>query len=425
MAAGEFYHFLEETKTALAGADFEIPAVHIELLLSTAFAASLRQDELRRVSFRILFADIATIKPGPYDRSSFQPASFDKPRPFKADELRSLAPAVGFSRSMIVVWPDADGILQIQGIVYTGAQWLRVMQGGRGLQKLIPDGFIVHVLAPGSMETRHGANILSQIKFGARVPAGIDVFESTWLLDKFAYIRAGLLEEFESTREPGALMVDPLLFGRLSQQMIKRMIAAIQGNHHGGAVLFGPQTTFDTAIEERAITLRQTFVRNPATARHRNIMLKAARIMTTLAGNVASRKVGWDEYVNISHASLNDLDDALFDEAYLAGGLAGADGSVVLNDQFELVGFGTEIFAHDVVVDHIWKAQDNNGEFLVQETADSYGTRHRSAFRFVKKYPEALAVVISQDGDVRFIVNIDDKVVLFTHEAALVVELVL
>jgi len=45
------------------------------------------------------------------------------------------------------------------------------------------------------------------------------------------------------------------------------------------------------------------------------------------------------------------------------------------------------------------------------EPANSVGTRHRAAYRFVTAHAEGLAIVISMDGIVRFVANIDGEIV--------------
>jgi DNA integrity scanning protein DisA with diadenylate cyclase activity len=43
------------------------------------------------------------------------------------------------------------------------------------------------------------------------------------------------------------------------------------------------------------------------------------------------------------------------------------------------------------------------------------GTRHRSAYRLCARFPEALAIVISQDGGVRFVGWHDGAVTYWDH----------
>ena len=51
------------------------------------------------------------------------------------------------------------------------------------------------------------------------------------------------------------------------------------------------------------------------------------------------------------------------------------------------------------------RALDLEGNEGEEEFTESVGTRHRSAYRLSLAIPEAVAIVISQDGGVRFVKN--------------------
>jgi DNA integrity scanning protein DisA with diadenylate cyclase activity len=49
---------------------------------------------------------------------------------------------------------------------------------------------------------------------------------------------------------------------------------------------------------------------------------------------------------------------------------------------------------------------------------DAVGTRHRSAYRLCAAVPGAVALVVSQDGGVRFVTRRGDAVTYWDHGAA-------
>jgi hypothetical protein len=61
-------------------------------------------------------------------------------------------------------------------------------------------------------------------------------------------------------------------------------------------------------------------------------------------------------------------------------------------------------------VRYIRKAHDSEVREFSMEPADGAGSRHRSAYRFCQAAPDSVAIVISQDGSVRFIKCVDDQV---------------
>ena len=61
------------------------------------------------------------------------------------------------------------------------------------------------------------------------------------------------------------------------------------------------------------------------------------------------------------------------------------------------------------------RALDLEGERRVGESIDGVGTRHRSAYRLCKALPGVVAVVVSQDGNVRFVRRADGDLTYWAH----------
>lgn len=84
----------------------------------------------------------------------------------------------------------------------------------------------------------------------------------------------------------------------------------------------------------------------------------------------------------------------------LVGGLTGVDGATVVNDAYEVLGFGMKIRPAEEPPDEVEIAEvlgiAESPETVAFE--DIGGTRHQSAVWFVNAHPEAVALVASQDG---------------------------
>ncbi len=90
------------------------------------------------------------------------------------------------------------------------------------------------------------------------------------------------------------------------------------------------------------------------------------------------------------------------------------DGSLVLNDDFRLIGFGGEILGESHVR-KIHRACDLEADQVIVEPADSAGTRHRSAYRLVDGTRDAIALIVSQDGDVHFVAHHREKLTYWPY----------
>jgi hypothetical protein len=126
--------------------------------------------------------------------------------------------------------------------------------------------------------------------------------------------------------------------------------------------------------------------------------------------------VGWEEFEATTDAQIETLDEALFDVAYLIAGLAAADGAVVMSKHNELLGFGGMISGRLPDVESVGRALDLEGEKVAEEETGNVGARHRSAYRLAGALPGSVAVVISQDGGVRFMCQKGGRVTYWEQE---------
>jgi hypothetical protein len=115
--------------------------------------------------------------------------------------------------------------------------------------------------------------------------------------------------------------------------------------------------------------------------------------------------VGWIEYQSVVDRPLSDLDEAFFEFAHFLADLMAVDGALILTKRYEIVGFGAELLAEAPQLTGVRRAMDLEGEIWANEALDDVGTRHRAVYRFCNQYPECVAIVISQDGSVRFVKN--------------------
>jgi hypothetical protein len=126
--------------------------------------------------------------------------------------------------------------------------------------------------------------------------------------------------------------------------------------------------------------------------------------------------VGWREFEAATDDEIATLDEALFETAHLIAGLAAADGAVVMSKDNELLGFGGMISGRLPDPESVGRALDLEGEKVAEEGTGNVGARHRSAYRLAGALPGSVAVVISQDGGVRFVCQRGGRVTYWEQE---------
>ncbi len=387
----------------------------LEQLITICYQASLLREELRPVTFRLILAEpgLFPCDQGPPD--GLHCLRFSQTRPFNALEARRLSPAANFYRSLIGVCLDEKREQpRIWGILHSGLRWLQNAHGGRGRAQTLPPALVVSITGPGRITIGFGSELIAQTEGGVFTQQIPNIFEAKWMRNSFESVRNDLFDHHSRARVANSggawASLDPMLIRIISQHAIKRLISALRGAHHGATILFLPSEMLADLVEgNRYIDLKYRFAEGEPRARFRtlvvNIMNRVAELHTGSVG-----VVGWTEYALSNDEHLAAFDEAIFEMAYLVAGCAEVDGAVVLTKAFELLGFGGEISGELPGVVSVRRALDLEGEEAEEEYTESVGTRHRSAYRMCLAVPDAMAIVISQDGAVRFVKNRDGAV---------------
>ncbi len=375
----------------------DLPA-SLEAILDTAYHASFLRDEARAVHCRlaVVAPDRLASDDGP--PTGLWPLAFDAPRAFTELELRSLSPAAKYQRALIAL-AETAGVPRIWGIVQTGTRWLQAAHGGHAIAPAMPEVLVVNVVRPGHLAVACGSTLLAELRGGALTDFTLDVFLSRWLAAQFVDQRSEVAATHHAT---GGHPVDDDeatdVIRIVAQQMVKRVIATMRAAHHGGTIVIVPP-----ACEERFLHPKYAFRDDDPRRRFARLVLQ---ILGTAAATPGPMRP-------LDPAA--GLDEALFELSNLIAALADVDGAVILTKRFEILGFGAEIAGDLPQVTEVRRALDLEGEQFVTEVVDAVGTRHRSAYRLCAGVPGAIAIVVSQDGSVRFATRHHGEVTYWEH----------
>jgi hypothetical protein len=202
--------------------------------------------------------------------------------------------------------------------------------------------------------------------------------------------------------------------------MMKRVISVLRDARHGGTVIFvPPENAGEPSSEHPYIDLRYPFADGRAQLRFPDLVVDILNRLAQLYGTADQQEpgaVGWEEFEATTDEEIETLDEALFETAHLIAGLAAADGAVVMSKHNELLGFGGMISGRLLDVESVGRALDLEGEKVAEEGTGNVGARHRSAYRLAGALPGSVAVVISQDGGVRFVCQKGGRVTYWEQE---------
>jgi hypothetical protein len=188
--------------------------------------------------------------------------------------------------------------------------------------------------------------------------------------------------------------------------VVRRIISVIRNSSHGGMLLYlPPEMCPDLVAENRYISIKYQFCEDEPRQRFRTLMLRIMNTSAELLGdaNAPGKVIGWEDYVTCQREEIALLDEAIFDLAHFIASLSAIDGAVVMTKRADLLGFGGVILGDIDKVQTVARALDTEGEFVETELSEWVGTRHRAAYRLCHELHDAFAIVISQDGNVRFV----------------------
>lgn len=392
----------------------------LERILDTAYHASFLRDEERPVTFRVLCLDPGVLPPDQGPPTGLQPLAFAAHRDFDEHEIRRLSPAAKYHRALIGIC-EREGGVQTWGIVQSGPRWLQSAHGGRAAEALMPACLVVRVMRPGHLAVSCGLDAVAELRGGKLTDFTIDVFQSKWLATLFRAERvvdpggleSTLIETFGQLQVSGEItsnIEEAVALARfVAQQMLKRVIAVMRGSHHGGTIVVLPSDCTAT----RFLAAKYPIAEGEPRRRFRRLSLAILK-------EVEQQRISIEPlaaYRSTSGDTLSELDDALFELSTLIGSLAEVDGAVVLTKRFEILGFGAEILGDLPQVSTVRRALDLEANTTCIEQADGVGTRHRSAYRLCAALPGAIALVVSQDGNIRFVTYRPDGVTYWDHAA--------
>lgn len=425
LAAFVSEHWLDvEAPNSANEADFDLPGLpSLEALISTAYQASLLREEEQPLLFRLILAEPSIFNESQGPPQGLHRLVFKDEVPCAPHELKSLVHAASFYRSLLGVRLDPQKGPMVWGIVHSGPRWLQAQHGGRGVGPELPATVVINVTGAGCLEVCKGSVTVGQLSQGRVYGPSTNVFQAEWLQDMFAQTRAERTELHNEAREKATEdwgQLDPELTHIIDQHMMKRVLGAIRAFRHGGTLIMVPSERANELLEpNKFLNLRFKFEEGEARARFRTLIVS---IMNTLAqsgksANGDGKPITWLDYQQSTDPKIAALDEAIFEMSHLIAALSTVDGAVVMTRRFELLGFKAEIRCDFSDVNMVARALDLEGKRFKNETTGGVGTRHRSAYQLCNELQDTLAVVISQDGGVRFIRWNDGHVMYWDHQA--------
>ena len=349
----------------------------LERLLSLAYQASFHTNEGRPTRARVFVPDVARpARPPRINHRLAPPRRLDEPR-----ALARLAPALVADDAALVV-RERDGELACVGVSLLDAQdagrpLLGMPRGWTGAA----GGLQVQIVAPGELRVSEGraeyvlrANRILVYSWVASV-----TLVDRWVEELTRELTTRCVAE-DNDWNAHALTVPGADVRALWSHVLREAVRL----RHGGAFVIVP--------EPRRAPIQLKYPTKPLAlgGELADLWLSIARTHSLLDGPLFAEAL---EQTRMRRHQL-------WSTAASVGHLSALDGCVVLDRRMTVHGFGGTIETGAAAASDLTYADSRTREPLAEEPLLArYGHRHRSAYLLCKAVPNALAFVISQDGD--------------------------
>jgi hypothetical protein len=394
------------------------PNAVLEQFLEVCYHASMLTEEGRPTVFRIAFIDRRS--PVTPSQSSLAPVTrytFSDPIPFSESELRRLAPVADPRRVLIAVEQSGER-LQIYGLIDIGMALWEMARHERIMGHSSPEALVVASTRPGELSISRSDRPVVRLRDG-RIVSPAESVLNRGPVAKFFTNAAG--DFIRNACELSGIDQDPneddgLIFAPLS--FAESLLLFTADLKHGGTLLFVPEEfTHDDVRLLSRVSIKYVL---PST-RPRDALVSA--MAARLKHNAAAEKLEGRRTVKGEHVEeletlawdQQNYEDAARDAARFIASLTAVDGAVILTDTFRIIGFGAEVIASVPGANTVHVAQTAEGDESKEVAFAEYGTRHRSAFRFVASMEPSVAFVMSQDGGIKAVKQVGPRLLMWPY----------
>jgi hypothetical protein len=190
---------------------------------------------------------------------------------------------------------------------------------------------------------------------------------------------------------------------------ICRILMNVRHYRHGGGLLITPQMSLDGLNVKYSIRYERLL------RSLRSLVELQARQQAAIAPSPAREESPSVMPYSAVREMAERKNEVLGAIRFIAS-LSCVDGFVLLDERMVVHGFGVEVRT-DTLLSDIHVARDSHADpkLLRPSELTQYGTRHRAMMRYCYDKPGSLGLVVSQDGDIRAMTRIDERLILWEN----------
>lgn len=389
-------------------------------VLEVLYFTSLKSEETETVSCRVAFLPRQKPDPKPPARivkDRWQSFPLKNALPLTVRNLAKISKAVDPWVSTLAIDSDSDEQLWIWGLIDQSVHYstyvIKETQSGPEM----PGAFQAIIQGVGDIAVYKGYTFLGSLHQDVLIQRQQRVFQHGPVHEKLMPPITKLTErvrdavgrdEYDRRDHWDASLQDSWV------SAMCRILIGIRRYEHGGAVLIcdskiglAPKYSINYPRLSDAITRANVlYVKN---AMHSDV-IHEKYLEKGKASLPCSTYV--DEFV--SRFTLKETEDEITGCIRFLCSLARVDGLIWLSSDLTLRGFGVEITSTTEPRD-VYISEDSTGAKSKAIDIQHFGTRHRSMIRHCAMDATSVGFVVSQDGDVRAVTRVGQKVLLWEN----------
>jgi hypothetical protein len=402
----------------LNGAKTHIPTPNIEVLTAlfeTMFYSSLKTEESQFIKVTITYIDPENPDPSPPPRivaDRWSCVYFSEKIPFTVKNLVKLSKAADPWSSSLAVYCDNNNELSIWGMIDQAIHYQSFLnyESDSGPEK--PGLFQSSITGIGNLVVMFDYELIANLKQNNLISNYIDVFKFgpiSDILNQNTDPYKKRIEKFIKDKFPREEVDDwDSHVEHLYKESLSRILLRIQNYQHGGAILISKRIVSDIKIKYK-FSYDRLF----------NAIINNS--LFTIS-NYVKMQIIHNEYIEASQKNIPInlyLDESISEikgAIRFISSLSCIDGLIVLTPVLKVRGFGAIIELKEIP-DLVYTSNTSkiNEEKLMPIESNHFGTRHRSMFSYCWNNTNTLGFVISQDGDIRAITRVNDKLIMWEN----------
>jgi hypothetical protein len=338
--------------------------------------------------------------------------------PFNVKTVTKLSKAADPWSSSLAVYFDTSNELFIWGMIDQALHYQSFLNYESTSGPDQPGIFQVAITDTGCLSVIYDYELLADLRQNVLISKYIDVFKEGVVHEYLKDMCSNFNQELKKavTKElPNVSSVWGYQMTSIAATTLSRILIRIQNYKHGGALLIssnkvGLSVKYPISYNRLGTSMVNYIAQNNAYWYHSDRIDKALE--------KDEETISVDDYLGetVSEQNENNIYSEQKGAIRFVSSLSCVDGLIVLDKKFAVVGFGAVIKSENLP-ETVWlsKTIKINSKTLTKVQPTHFGTRHQSMFAYCWAHNDALGFVVSQDGDIRAIKRIDDKLIMWEN----------